>query len=311
MTTALDLITGALRRINSYAPGETLAATDANDALTLLNDLLDTWSTEHLTVFNNNENIFTLSPGKATYTIGNPVVGTFQGTIANGSPTITGVTLPADLAAGSTLAGAGIPTGTTVLSTGVGTITMSANATAAFTEQISYTVPGDFGIDRPLRITNAYTRITAAGGTGIDYPCEVVSGDVYTSIGLKSQPGPWPKMVYYNEQFPLGSLMFWPVPNTAGQIHLWTDDVFSTFANLTDVVQLPQGYARAIKLNLALELAPEYGKKPDALLLDQARKAKADLKALNASPQTPASYDGAIVGSNRADAGWILHGGFQ
>lgn len=242
MTTALDIITGALRRINAYAPGETLSAQDANDALTLLNDLLDTWSTEHLTVFNNNEFTFTLQPGKYSYTIG------------------TG---------------------------------------------------GDVNTPRPLRITNVYTRITASGSTGIDYPCQVISGDEYTSIGLKAQPGPWPKVVYYNENFPLGNLLFWPAPNTAGEVHLWTDNIFSLFSNLTDQVSLPQGYARALKLNLALELAPEYKKPVEPILVEQARTAKAALKALNANPMAPATYDQAIGHTNARDAGWILHGGFQ
>jgi hypothetical protein len=242
MTTANDIIIGALRRINAYAPGDILSSEDANDALTLLNDLLDTWSTEHLTVFNNNEFVANLTPGKFSYTIG------------------TG---------------------------------------------------GDFNTARPLRITNAYTRLTATGSTGIDYPCETISGDEYTSIGLKSQPGPWPKVVYYNENFPLGQLLFWPVPTMGGEFHLWTDNIFSVFANLTDVVSLPQGYTRALKLNLALELAPEYGKTPSELLVDQARKAKFALKALNANPQAPATFDPAIGSSSRSDAGWILHGGFS
>lgn len=311
MTTALDLITGALRRINAYAPGESLASQDASDALALLNDLLDTWSTEHLTVFNNVENIFTLTPGKYSYTIGNPVAGTFAGTVTVTSAVITGVTVPAALIVGATVSGGGIPANTTVTAIGTNTMTMSDAATGTFTEQITYTAPGDIPVARPLRITNVYTRLTASGSLGIDYPCDIWTGDQYTSIGLKGQPGPWPKGVYYNENFPLGNLLFWPVPTMGGQMHLWTDNVFGLFANLTDSVNLPQGYARALKLALALELAPEYGKQPNPLLGEQARTAKAALKALNANPLTPSTYDPAIGRSSRSDAGWILHGGFS
>ena len=163
MTSALDLITGALRRINSYAPGESLAAQDSSDAMGLLNDLLDTWSTEHLTVFNNTENIFNLTAGKFNYSIGNPVAGTFGGTVATASAVITGVTVPAALIMGASVSGAGIPAAATVIAIGANTVTMSAPATANFTEQITYTAPGDIPLPRPLRITNAYTRLTAPG----------------------------------------------------------------------------------------------------------------------------------------------------
>ena len=42
MTTALDLITGALRKINVLAAGEVPQASEQQDALAVLNDLLDT-----------------------------------------------------------------------------------------------------------------------------------------------------------------------------------------------------------------------------------------------------------------------------
>ena len=311
MSTALDLITGALRKINVLAAGEVPNAQESADALMVLNDLLDTWSTEHLTVFDNNENILILTPGKTTYTVGNPIGGTFLGAIAAASSTISGVTVPAGLIVGSVLTAAGIPAGTKATAIGANTVTMSAPATLTFTEQIQFTTPGDFPIDRPMRLTNVYTRITSSGNSGIDYPCDIWSIDEYTSIGLKGQPGPWPRGVFYNPGFPLGAISFWPVPTMGGELHMWVDAVFTAFTTMTDVVQLPQGYSRAIKLNLALELAPEYGKRVDPLLVDQARKAKLAIKALNASPMAPATYDSALMAGSGRDAGWVLHGGFS
>lgn len=311
MSTALDVITGALRKINVLAAGEVPNAQESADALAVLNDLLDTWSTEHLTVFNNSENLLILTPGKTTYTVGNPITGTFLGSITAASATITGVTVPVGLIIGSVLTAAGIPAGTKATAVGANTVTMSVPATAPFTEQIQFTTPGDFPIDRPMRVTNVYTRITSSGNSGIDYPCDIWSIDEYSSIGLKGQPGPWPRGIFFNPGFPYATISVWPVPTMGGELHMWTDNVFSTFVNMTDVVQLPQGYSRAIKLNLALELAPEYGKRVDPLLVDQARKAKASVKALNANPMAPATYDSALMAGNGRDAGWVLHGGFS
>lgn len=54
------------------------------------------------------------------------------GTVASGSPVVTSVT-GGTFAVGDEIRGAGIPAGATIISTGAGTFTMSANATASYT----------------------------------------------------------------------------------------------------------------------------------------------------------------------------------
>jgi hypothetical protein len=207
---------------------------------------------------------------------------------------------------------AAIPPGTTIQAIGTNTLTLSAAArfSVPVAESLAYTVPGDFAIERPLRITNAFTRITTNGGTGLDYQIEIVNRDKYTSIGLKGLNGPWPIMCYYDATYPLGNLYFYQNPSQAGQLHLWTDTLFTNFQHVTQAIDLPQGFARAIKKNLALELAPEYGKIPSALLLRQAAESKTSIKSLNEEPTVQAFYDRDIVRARRIDAGWIMNGGF-
>lgn len=69
-TTALDIISFALKRMGVYGPGDTISDADAEDALTILNDMLDSWSNENLACFANTEQSVTLSIGKNQYTIG-------------------------------------------------------------------------------------------------------------------------------------------------------------------------------------------------------------------------------------------------
>ena len=57
--------------------------------------------------------------------------GSFSVTTTNGSPTLTGITVP--LVVGQPISGTGIPTGTTIIGVGSGTATMSVNATATGT----------------------------------------------------------------------------------------------------------------------------------------------------------------------------------
>lgn len=313
MSTALDIITGALRKINEYAAGEPLDDADAADALAVLNDLLEMWSTEGLMVFSNTENIVTLTANQYQYTIGNPIGGTILGTTVSGTPTISNVTVfPTGLIVGSYLSGAGIPSGTTVLSIGASTITMSANATATYPTlyAITYTTPGDFAVDRPLHIRDAFVRITTSG-SAYDYPITIDHIDQYASIGLKSLSGPWPTHLYYDPLYPLGKLYFYPNPSTAGELHLWCDSIMQNLTSLNETLNIPQGYSHALKTNLALLLAPEYGAEITPDLRGQALAAKAYIKNLNAVVQPVSTFDSTLARSRRNDAGWILHGGFK
>lgn len=320
-TTALDLVTGALRSINALEAGETPNANDSSDALQVLNDLLESWSADKLFIYAGVENILAWTPGQYQYTIGNPIGGSFSGTLVGGSPTISNVTVPATLVIGGTITdlNSQVPPGTTVLSFNAvaQTVTMSANALSTVNpaETFTFTTPGNFGIARPLRVTRAFTRITSSGTTGIDYPIDVdTTGDKYSAIGLKGIPGPWPILLWYNPTFPLGNIYCYPNPQLAGSLHLWTDLLFQDLTVPTQVISLPQGYARAIKKNLALELVPEYGKIGStrlAMLTKQAETSVAIIKKLNATPAVQAFFDRDIVRTRRTDAAWIMHGGFS
>ena len=78
MTTALDLITDALCSIGVYAAGETISDADAEQALTVLNDMLDSWSNQSLACYTIQEQAFSLVAGVSAYTIGPG--GTWNGT---------------------------------------------------------------------------------------------------------------------------------------------------------------------------------------------------------------------------------------
>ncbi len=330
-TTALNVIQASLRRINSYQSGEPLASIDQNDALDTFNDLLDSLSTSEQYGFGINENILSWTAGKNSYTVGNPtnlLLGSqpFTGTLTSGSPTITGVTnMPSNLVAGATaayLVGSGsiltdtqglIPTqtATTVLAFNAGaqTITMSANATGSSNglDSISYTVPGDFPIVRPLRITTGYTRFNA-----LDFTLDVAeTQQQYNSILYKAQPGPWPTVGWYDYTFPYGVLKVYQTPGNSAELHLFTQTILANMT-LTSILIMPQGHARALKWLLARELWTEFmGDRPmPQAIRELATEATAFIKALNAKPQAVMQYDRELVRGNRPDGGWIVRGGY-
>jgi hypothetical protein len=314
--TALDLIKGALRRINSYQSGEQIAAPDSADCLEALNDLLDSWSTDKLHIFGSNENIFNWSGGKNQYSVGNPTCTSLgkpaiPGTLAIGSNLIGTTGLPIDLKIGATLTDSAnvIPQGTVVTAITGTTITMSQNATATPAiglDQVTYTIPGDFAIPRPLRITGGFTRISQ-----LDFWLDVyATQEQYTAILFKAQPGPWPTVAWYNPQMPYGLFNVYQTPGNGAEVHLFTDTILANLT-LTQTFVLPQGYSRALKWCLAQEISAEYGYPESPAIKKRADDSLKMIKALNERPAQKAVYDRQLLRGNRPDGGWIFHGGMN
>jgi hypothetical protein len=69
-TTAGDQINRALRLLGVLAEGETPSAATSQDGLTALNQMIDSWNTERLSVFCTQDQIFTWPAGEITRTLG-------------------------------------------------------------------------------------------------------------------------------------------------------------------------------------------------------------------------------------------------
>lgn len=70
MATAGDQINRALRLLGVLAEGETASAAMSNDALAAMNQMLDSWSVERLSVFSTMDQVLTWPAGQARQTIG-------------------------------------------------------------------------------------------------------------------------------------------------------------------------------------------------------------------------------------------------
>lgn len=68
--TVRDLVKGSLRLIGALATGETPSADEQVDAMAVLNEMLDSWSTENLTILNKVIESFVLNSGQGTYMMG-------------------------------------------------------------------------------------------------------------------------------------------------------------------------------------------------------------------------------------------------
>ena len=70
MTTTADIIYGSLRLIGVLAEGETPSSETAQDALTAMNQMIDSWNTERLAVFSTQDQIVTWPPYTQSRTMG-------------------------------------------------------------------------------------------------------------------------------------------------------------------------------------------------------------------------------------------------
>ena len=70
MTSAGDIINGSLRLIGVLAEGETPSAETAQDALSAMNQMIESWNTERLSVFATQDQVFTWPAGQLFRTLG-------------------------------------------------------------------------------------------------------------------------------------------------------------------------------------------------------------------------------------------------
>jgi hypothetical protein len=154
-------------------------------------------------------------------------------------------------------------------------------------QQQSYTIgidpahilTADFNAPRPTKIVSANLQFSTS--PVIRRPLVLLDDEQWASKRLQ-EVYTFPAELYNDGNDPLSTLYFYPIPDAAYTIELYTWQQLSTYAALTDNLILPPGYEDAIILNLAVRLALEFGKRPTPELATMASQAKALLQSKNA-----------------------------
>jgi hypothetical protein len=145
---------------------------------------------------------------------------------------------------------------------------------------------GDWDIERPMNIQQAYVHYQATGSSQIvDLPIALLNDAQYAAIAVKNTPSTFPTALYDNGNYPLRTISFFPVPNQSQQVTLWLWQPLASFTNINEPFSFPPGYLRAFRFALAVELAAEFGKDVPPVVSETAIKAVAELKNLNSVPQ--------------------------
>lgn len=150
---------------------------------------------------------------------------------------------------------------------------------------------GDLDTVRPQQLIDAYIR----DSDDEDHPVDVtMSEKEYNAIEDKTATGR-PEHIYYSPEYPLGKIYFDLIPEDSETLILDSWKPITEFASLATEITLPKEYEKALRFNLAVDLAPEYGFALDKTITQQAAFSKIVIENLNASPIEPVKFDSAIT----------------
>lgn len=212
-----DILKRSLRLIGVLASGDALPPDQLSDGLEALNDMLDSWNTESMSIWVLARKTFTLTLGLNPHEIG----------------------------------------------------------------------PGSAILDapRPNRIEQGQAWLTGGQLMNIERELKVVTRDQMFREYLPTQ-ATIPTVLYYEDTFPTGNIWFPTKPDFAYTLVLYLEQMLQqTFSDgTTSQLDLPPGYKEAIVSNLAVKLAPEYGKTTPVEVINSAVESKANIKRLNRKP---------------------------
>lgn len=164
----------------------------------------------------------------------------------------------------------------------IATVTRTTWAIGSGTTSYTVGTGGTIPIDRPVSPqTLSFAYIDSSVTPLIEIPVQTYTVQQYEQLLYKTQSAPAPQGFYYNPTVPTGTLSPWPVPN----VSTLTGVVYAPSplgeVALTDTLVVPQGYRRFYRDNLAVELAPDFGVQPSAVLIQSAVDSKAAVKKSN------------------------------
>ncbi len=146
--------------------------------------------------------------------------------------------------------------------------------------QSSYTigVGGTFNTVRPIKILDStYIR----DSNNIDHPVTTMTRERYNEIMLKSNEGR-PEHFYYMTGYPLGTIYFDLKPQVIETIYFNFLKHLTEITDISAVLLIPPEYQRALRYNLAVELAPELGISDQLdLIIANADQSKGSLERIN------------------------------
>lgn len=190
------------------------------------------------------------------------------------------------------------------------TLTLKAGQQKYFLGNLNGTE--DFKLPRPPKIENVSVIYTASPSTPVEIGMDMYGPKEWQAIPNKQTPSILPQVCYVEPTVDGTDwiLYFWPIPTQNQPLVLYPWAALNQFSSLQAKFAMPPAYSKAIRYNLAEDLAAEFStdltKFP--LVTKKAAQSLATIKAINLSMSMPVVWcDEAIVGTH--SRGNIFAGG--
>lgn len=128
-------------------------------------------------------------------------------------------------------------------------------------------------------------------------PCKIRDYQWQAKNAVPGTTATFPVSVYYESDWPNGSLYFWPVPTVAYGVALWVRVLLAELA-LTDTFSLPPGYREALELTVAEYLCPMFQQPVPPILAAKAAQARTRLWGPNVLTPRIATRDSGMPNGN-------------
>lgn len=171
---------------------------------------------------------------------------------------------------------------------------------AASTSSYTIGTGGTFNIVRPIWITAAsiIPDRNAAAAQKTEIPIRILNLQEWRNVSIKALTSTYPSELYYETTWTAGlaTIYVWPTPdNSDAQLVLYTPTALAKFSDRTTDYTFPPGYEEALRYQLALRLAPEFGRSLQQEVQILAADSLANIKRVNTNDDV-LSIDSALLG---------------
>jgi hypothetical protein len=273
--TVLDLIADSALTIGAVQLGEPLTANECTVGQNTLNRMIEAMSLSRANIFVERQDTYTLTSGQQTYTFGLDPNATVL-TITGGTNAVSAVlTVPSH----------GIPVGgsnsvaisgflafspwnaanasflaTYVSSTQV-SIPLNSTSFGAITGTPVLSLGGTLSTVRPISIENQNLVLPSLGGVGsvaVFLPMQKLEYEEW-SLQRVLTISSISRRFYYDLQFPLATMYFYPIPDQGYQVISYSRNALNDTVSLTDNLVYPPGLYEHLMYSLAVRLGPKLG----------------------------------------------------
>src|SRR5215469_11921952 len=151
---------------------------------------------------------------------------------------------------------------------------------------------GNFNIARPAKIERMSIEWLANPAQPLELPLEMVNEQRWQTVPVKAITSTLPTVVYDDGNYPLRNLAFWCTPTVVSNVVIYYWQALSQFPDLVTDVEFPPGYFKALRYNLAVDLAAEFGRPISPEVAAQALSSKSIIVSAPGTTWTLKLLDG-------------------